>query len=208
MLNLIKCLSGEQPLPEEQLLPLVKWVIEDKSNDNNKMLNDFFQKLIRTDNYPQIIKLLLLRDSRATVDPSANDNYAIRLASQNGHVETVKLLLEDNRVDPSANNNYSIKEASRNGHMEIVKLLIPRINISKITDEKILSIAKEIKEKVTDAKTEINTSSSEVKEKVTDANTEINTSDNNGKSVDSIVNCIIGMAKEYKISKITLEFEL
>ena len=31
---------------------------------------------------------------------------AIRNAAENGHLEIVKLLLQDNRVDPSARDNY------------------------------------------------------------------------------------------------------
>src|SRR5579871_2143184 len=38
----------------------------------------------------------LLRDNR--VDPSAQDNFAIRWSSDNGHAKVVKLLLEDSRV--------------------------------------------------------------------------------------------------------------
>ena len=30
------------------------------------------------------------------------------MAAQNGHLEIIKLLLQDNRVDPNANNNYGI----------------------------------------------------------------------------------------------------
>ena len=30
------------------------------------------------------------------------------MAISNGHLEVVKLLLQDNRVDPSADNNYGI----------------------------------------------------------------------------------------------------
>ena len=45
----------------------------------------------------------ILSDSR--VDPSAENNYAIKLASHFGHQEVVKLLLSDARVDPSARNN-------------------------------------------------------------------------------------------------------
>ena len=37
-----------------------------------------------------VVKLLL---SDPRVDPSANDNYALRLAIQNGHKDVVKLLL-------------------------------------------------------------------------------------------------------------------
>ena len=66
------------------------------------------------------------------IDPSDNNNYAIKWASKNGHLEIVKLLLQDKRVDPSANNNYAIKWASKNGHTEVVKLLLedPRVDPS------------------------------------------------------------------------------
>ena len=37
---------------------------------------------------------------QAGADPSANDNYAIQYASQNGHVTVVDRLLQDPRVDP------------------------------------------------------------------------------------------------------------
>src|SRR5690606_36616559 len=45
----------------------------------------------------------LLKDIR--VDPSAEDNFAIRGASSYGHLEVVRELLKDKRVDPSALNN-------------------------------------------------------------------------------------------------------
>jgi ankyrin repeat protein len=54
------------------------------------------------------------------VDPSADNNWAIRLASCNGHVEVVRLLLNDNRVNPSELDNYAIRWASHNGHVEVV----------------------------------------------------------------------------------------
>ena len=59
-------------------------------------------------------------------DPSVNDNFAIRFASQNGHTKVVKVLLDDPRVDPSADNNWAIRFASENGHIEVVKLLLER----------------------------------------------------------------------------------
>ena len=40
---------------------------------------------------------LLLDDGR--IDPSINNNFAIRIASSNGHFNIVKLLLNDTRVD-------------------------------------------------------------------------------------------------------------
>jgi ankyrin repeat protein len=58
------------------------------------------------------------------VDPSDNNNYAIRCSSYNGHLEVVKLLLTDPGVNPSARNNEAIRWASHNGHLEVVKLLL------------------------------------------------------------------------------------
>lgn len=46
---------------------------------------------------------LLLQDGR--VDPSFDNNYAIRGASENGHADVVQVLLQDDRVDPRAENN-------------------------------------------------------------------------------------------------------
>ena len=74
------------------------------------------------------------------VDPSAQDNRAIRWASYNGHIEVVKLLLTDKRVDPSADDNIAIRWASENGHTEVVKLLL--------TDKRVREkLSPELKEK-------------------------------------------------------------
>ncbi len=62
---------------------------------------------------------LLLKDPR--VDPSSNNNYAIRKASKNGCVKMVGLLLQDSRVDPPSD---TIEVASNHGHIEIVRLLL------------------------------------------------------------------------------------
>lgn len=43
-----------------------------------------------------IVRLFLAKTS---VDPSVFDNYAIRWAAVNGHVETTRVLLKDNRVN-------------------------------------------------------------------------------------------------------------
>ena len=59
-----------------------------------------------------------------SVDPSARNNWAIQVASCYGHIEIVRLLLEDPRVDPSACSNYAIRWASENGYLEVVRLLL------------------------------------------------------------------------------------
>jgi hypothetical protein len=72
---------------------------------------------------------LLLKDPR--VDPSAADNYAIRMASRNGHFLVVQLLLKDPRVDPSADDNYAIRASSENGHASIARLLLSDSRVAK-----------------------------------------------------------------------------
>jgi len=64
----------------------------------------------------------LLSDSR--VDPSDNNNEAIKYASENGHSEVVELLLSNSRVDPSDVNNEAIRLTSGNGYLKVVKLLL------------------------------------------------------------------------------------
>jgi len=63
-----------------------------------------------------------LKDSR--VDPSADNNQAIRFASRNGRLEVVRELLKDSRVDPSANYNYAIRCTSKNGYLGVVRELL------------------------------------------------------------------------------------
>ena len=58
------------------------------------------------------------------IDFSIRDNYCIRFASINGHLEVVKLLLKDKRVDPSDINNYAICYSFQNNHLEISKILL------------------------------------------------------------------------------------
>jgi len=64
------------------------------------------------------------------VDPAADNNFSIRLASAYGHAEVVRALLADARVDPAANNNHAIREASAFGHAEVVRALLadPRVD--------------------------------------------------------------------------------
>jgi len=58
------------------------------------------------------------------VEPSAENNYTIRIASERGYPELVELLLQDPRVDPSDRDNEAIRIASERGHPNIVELLL------------------------------------------------------------------------------------
>jgi ankyrin repeat protein len=96
--------------------------------------NEFIHAISRTN--IEIINRLL-EENR--VDPSADNNKAIRIASQKGHLDIVNRLLEDPRVDPSAYNNSAIKWASQNGHFDIVNRLLedPRVDPSSENNEAI-----------------------------------------------------------------------
>ena len=65
---------------------------------------------------------LLLQDNN--IDPSANSNIAIRIASEYGFTELIVLLLKDKRVDPSDYGDDAFRYASENGFIDIVKLLL------------------------------------------------------------------------------------
>ncbi|MDF2578102.1 MAG: Ankyrin repeat protein [Chlamydiales bacterium] len=58
------------------------------------------------------------------IDPTGDDNKAIRFAAANGHIEWVDTLLKDERVDPTAYNHFCINEASKHGRLENVKRLL------------------------------------------------------------------------------------
>lgn len=58
------------------------------------------------------------------IDPSAERNFAIQVASERGHQAVVNWLLADPRVDPSAGENYPIRWASKNGHVAVVDRLL------------------------------------------------------------------------------------
>lgn len=75
------------------------------------------------------VKLFLSRGADPRVNPAANDNIAIRVASTWGKTNVVKVLLEDPRVDPAAKNNDAIESARRSGRVETVRLLltVPRV---------------------------------------------------------------------------------
>ena len=89
-------------------------------NNVDEYFTHFLQACEITGN-GDMIDLLL---STNEIDPSDNDNEAIRLASEHGHIAVVDRLLQDDRVDPSADNNYAIRMASENGHIAVVDSLL------------------------------------------------------------------------------------
>eukprot|EP00455_Lapot_gusevi_P052787 TRINITY_DN809_c0_g1_i13.p1 TRINITY_DN809_c0_g1~~TRINITY_DN809_c0_g1_i13.p1 ORF type:complete len:157 (+),score=23.88 TRINITY_DN809_c0_g1_i13:241-711(+) len=57
-------------------------------------------------------------------DATAERNYAIRMAAENGHVAVVDRLLQVPTVDARADKNYAIRMAAENGHVAVVDRLL------------------------------------------------------------------------------------
>jgi hypothetical protein len=74
----------------------------------------------------------LLDDDR--VDPSADDNCAVRWAATSGHLAVVMRLLQDVRVDPSASNNFAIWVAAACGHLAVVDRLLQDVRVDPSAD--------------------------------------------------------------------------
>ena len=116
------------PITYTRLLVLEK--NKEKLTDNKIDMVELFEEAIKTIDIELID--LLLHDP--CVDPSADDNWAIRWASTNGHLAVVDRLLQDVRVDPSANNNETIRFASKNGHLAVVDRLLQDTRVDPSAD--------------------------------------------------------------------------
>jgi len=57
-------------------------------------------------------------------DPSLNDNEAIKVAAELGHMNIVEILIKDPRVNPAGQTNYAIRWAAKNGHTNTVVVLM------------------------------------------------------------------------------------
>jgi ankyrin repeat protein len=79
---------------------------------------DFFEA-VKNNNIDLVKKYI-----REGFDPSHVDNEAISIASEEGHVEILQLLLDDPRVNPNAQYNTPIYIAAYYGRTECVRSLL------------------------------------------------------------------------------------
>src|SRR3989304_4321084 len=86
----------------------------------NKIKSDVDLKRAAEEGDLNLVNILI----EANFDPSADNNYAIGVASNNGHLNIVNRLLKNDKVDPSACNNYAIICASEMGHLDVVNRLL------------------------------------------------------------------------------------
>jgi len=91
---------------------------------------DTFKTVLHDANIELVQLFLKLTD----IDPSADDNYAIRIASHYGQTDVVKLLLVDPRVDPCAKYNSAIRIACRYGNTDVVKVLLADVRVDPSAD--------------------------------------------------------------------------
>ncbi|KAI8834871.1 ankyrin repeat-containing domain protein [Chytridium lagenaria] len=62
-----------------------------------------------------------------TVDCSAFEHHALRMAAKNGHLEVMVVLTDKGKVDPAALGNYALRWAALNGHTEVTFLSLSLI---------------------------------------------------------------------------------
>jgi ankyrin repeat protein len=80
--------------------------------------------IVSRKHYEELINVVNLLLNNSSVDPSDQNNKAIKEASRLGHAEIVEALLKDQRVNPTAENNEAIILAVFNGNLETVTLLL------------------------------------------------------------------------------------
>ena len=79
------------------------------------------------------------RHHTSGIDPSVDNNLAVRDAAHNGHLVVVEFLLKDRRIDPSAH-NQAIREAVDNGHTAVVELLLKDTRVDPSADDNDASV--------------------------------------------------------------------
>jgi len=98
--------------------------------------NDPDFKIVKDDNNKWRTNKIILRKRRNLIDVSTfeylinqgadihtKNDYAVRWASKNGHLDVVQFLISKGAYI-YAKNNYAVRLASENGHLKVVQLLI------------------------------------------------------------------------------------
>ncbi|KAJ3220808.1 hypothetical protein HK099_004007 [Clydaea vesicula] len=70
------------------------------------------------------------------LNPAVDNQICIKLSSENGQFEVVRLLLKDKRIDPSHAGNFAVNKAIENGHLKVVNLLLENKKVKELYDTK------------------------------------------------------------------------
>ncbi|KAJ3209676.1 hypothetical protein HDU67_006006 [Dinochytrium kinnereticum] len=95
------------------------------SSSWSPLLQHLFRHAVKAGS-PKVVRFLLFT---GRVDPTADDDLAIRDACERGYPEVVLILLKFSnprypKVDPVSRSNYGMRMASQNGHAEVVRILL------------------------------------------------------------------------------------
>jgi hypothetical protein len=92
---------------------------------------------VALNNKAEASAIYLLTHTR--VDPTTDNNYYIRYASEKGLEGVVKVLLKVNNVNPAVAQNSALRAACVTGNVEVVKALLadPRVNPADFTNHAI-----------------------------------------------------------------------
>ena len=141
-------------LPNKSIAALITNANLDKAIKELVSDNIFWKQRVETllercfdDVYPnwKFVHNKLILDFKGKVNLKKFGSKALLRASEEGHHEIVKLLLEDDRVNLSMEDgSYAIELASQNGYLEAVKLLLidDRVNPSAHNNQAIISASK------------------------------------------------------------------
>lgn len=112
---------------KEHYLALFKIIIRDKSNKFERYRFILFEtahfnllQILCNNGKTDLVKLLL---SRGDIDPTKDDNRAIRIAARNNDISIVKILLEDSRVRMYSGFREAIEVSINKKNIEIFKIL-------------------------------------------------------------------------------------
>ncbi|KAI8844224.1 ankyrin repeat-containing domain protein [Chytridium lagenaria] len=91
----------------------------------SSLLQHLFRHAVKSGS-SRVVRFLLFT---GRVDPTADDDLAIRDACERGYTDIVLILLKFSnpsypKVDPVARSNYAMRMASQNGHARVVKVLL------------------------------------------------------------------------------------
>jgi ankyrin repeat protein len=123
-LNIILDITNEKTLND-----FSKFVLSQNNKDavlflieNNKISKslslDLFKFIVNNKYWDMFLNLDYIK-----FDIHADDDYALRRSSDNGHIIIVKFLVE-NGANIHADNDYALRRSSENGHIIIVKFLV------------------------------------------------------------------------------------
>lgn len=90
----------------------------------------FFSKLISLPKQQKLVHSCRenlpsqLREVLQEIDPTFDNNLAIRTAARHGSVDALRVLLRDKRADPTTHDNYALRVARACGYKHVVRLLV------------------------------------------------------------------------------------